>query len=248
MKSLVKDEIGLLNSELQFSDIPFAELNFTKIELNRLVGIGSESQLGLDSQSEIDRDLNQPALLKSAALKYSRAERKITGSSRADQLVGTRANDFILGQGGNDELYGEKGNDRILGGKGNDYLQGGKGNDRLYGGTGNDVLMSGRIVGQADQYDGLTRIEEDGFFNYLTGGSGKDTFVLASRGKGVAYIEDFRNGVDQFALSEGMSLGNISVDYYSINDRTRIFHGDNMVAAILGDVTDQITTDDFSYV
>ncbi|MBD2092052.1 hypothetical protein H6F67_19575 [Microcoleus sp. FACHB-1515] len=247
MELLVENAIGSLNLELHSSAISFIEISVAKLELNQFIGIGIEPELESDSPSEIDRDL-QPSLFKSAGLNYSRSGRKITGTSRANQIVGTQANDIILGQGGNDELYGENGIDRILGGTGNDYLEGGKGGDTLYGGAGDDVLMCGRIVGQADQYDGLTRIEDDAFYNFVYGGSGRDTFALGLRGKGNTFIRDFRNGADQFALSEGMSLGNISVDYNSITNETRIYHGDKVVGFVLGNVVDQIDSSDFSYI
>ena len=64
----------------------------------------------------------------------------ITGTSGADNLVGTTADDFIRGGAGNDVENGLDGDDYLDGGAGNDTLIGDKGNDLLLGGQGNDRL------------------------------------------------------------------------------------------------------------
>jgi hemolysin type calcium-binding protein len=64
----------------------------------------------------------------------------ITGSNRADHLIGTAAADLINGLGGNDSINGGKGNDTLNGGRGNDTIVGGSGRDTLIGGPGSDPI------------------------------------------------------------------------------------------------------------
>jgi Ca2+-binding RTX toxin-like protein len=64
------------------------------------------------------------------------------------------------GGDGNDTLYGGYGTDYLYGQYGNDYLLGNYGKDYLYGSYGNDTLHGG----------------DDGFADYLHGGSGYDYF------------------------------------------------------------------------
>lgn len=117
--------------------------------------------------------------------------RTITGTSRADVLVGSPYADVIeCGAGddrvrggagddvircgaGRDRVSGGPGDDRIAGGRGNDRLSGGSGNDRLFGGSGNDRLVGGtgldRLFGNRGR-DVLFRDRRD----RLSGGPGRD--------------------------------------------------------------------------
>jgi dipeptidyl aminopeptidase/acylaminoacyl peptidase len=56
---------------------------------------------------------------------------KLTGTRRADVIVGNGGNDVLRGRGGRDRLCGNKGRDRLLGGPALDRLRGGPGRDRL---------------------------------------------------------------------------------------------------------------------
>lgn len=67
----------------------------------------------------------------------------ISGTPRADVLVGTSGNDVICGGAGNDTIRGGAGNDTIFGGTGNDRVSGGDGRDTLRGEAGNDALSGG---------------------------------------------------------------------------------------------------------
>ena len=64
----------------------------------------------------------------------------ISGTNRADRLIGTPGDDVIVGLGGDDWINGMGGNDIICGGDGNDTLVGGAGDDTLFGGAGDDTL------------------------------------------------------------------------------------------------------------
>ena len=72
---------------------------------------------------------------------------------------------------GNDNLYGGRGNDELYGGVGDDILDGGEGNDKLYAGPGKDTLSGG-------DGDDLLDAGHTGSGNTLTGGKGKDTFLI----------------------------------------------------------------------
>ena len=82
-----------------------------------------------------------------------------------DIINGQSGSDVLIGHGGNDTIRGEDGWDLIDGGAGNDNLMGGANRDRIFGGSGNDRLDGGH----------------DGIYDYLTGGSGRDTFVRHRR-------------------------------------------------------------------
>ncbi|AOY81028.1 calcium-binding protein [Moorena producens JHB] len=134
----------------------------------------------------------------------------LNGWTGNDTLLGYDGNDTLLGHDGNDKLYGGTGNDYlngeagddflgglndddiIDGGTGNDTLLGYDGNDTLYGGTGNDYLN-----GEAgdDFINGYGYSSRE--YDTLTGGLGKDIFVLGNlygtfyEGAGYATITDF---------------------------------------------------------
>jgi Ca2+-binding RTX toxin-like protein len=115
----------------------------------------------------------------------------VLGSENADMIVGDAKNNTLQGNDGNDTLNGGAGNDTLLGGLGNDSLLGGMGNDLLQGADG--VTMG---AGQKD---------------YLFGGAGVDTFVLADAQGGFyghqgkddyAVIRDFTAREDKLQLSD----------------------------------------------
>jgi len=66
-----------------------------------------------------------------------------TGTTGADNKIGTDEGDTLNGSSGPDTLDGGIGNDNLNGDSGTDTLIGGQGNDRLVGGTGDDVLKGG---------------------------------------------------------------------------------------------------------
>jgi Ca2+-binding RTX toxin-like protein len=68
----------------------------------------------------------------------------MTGTSGADELVGTEDRDVIVAGRGADEIRGAGGNDLICGGGGRDQIEGNAGNDVLRGGRGFDSGRGGR--------------------------------------------------------------------------------------------------------
>lgn len=114
----------------------------------------------------------------------------LDGGDGNDTIVGyfDNGSDKLNGGNGNDTLDGGNGNDTLDGGQGNDRLEGGYGSDSLSGGSGNDLLFGFKVLDNAALVDDIDQ---------LTGGTGKDTFV-------VSYIYDDRNpataGTTNYAL------------------------------------------------
>lgn len=93
----------------------------------------------------------------------------IRGGNQRDALYGDSGYDTLLGEGDRDVLVGGDHNDVLYGGDSTDYLYGGNGNDSLYGEAGRDYLF-----GQA--HNDYLNGGRDGYFDYLSGGSGADRF------------------------------------------------------------------------
>ena len=99
----------------------------------------------------------------------------ITGTARANRLIGTSGRDVIRCGGGNDVGIAGGGDDYIDCGAGNDRVNGGAGDDEIRGGSGHDTLTGGagndEIVGAAgnDKLSGGLGADE------LSGGLGRDT-------------------------------------------------------------------------
>lgn len=79
----------------------------------------------------------------------------ITGTRRAELLVGTPGPDIICGAGGGDLILGLGGNDIVLGQGGRDLVLAGRGDDIVVGGRGNDVLVGERGTDWLDGGDGF---------------------------------------------------------------------------------------------
>jgi hypothetical protein len=76
----------------------------------------------------------------------------ITGTSKADYLIGTIHDDLIKGLGGNDTINGDGGYDTIYGGAGNDVINvAGPGTSHVYGGPGSDTIYAAN--GEKDYID-----------------------------------------------------------------------------------------------
>jgi hypothetical protein len=106
---------------------------------------------------------------------------------------------------------GTKDNDTLTGNAGNDILDGRNGNDSLIGNAGNDIL---------------------------TGGNGQNIFVFAD-GEGIDTISDFKLGIDQIGLTEGLTFGNLS---FSGN---QILIGSDVLAVLIGVNTNTLTASTF---
>jgi Ca2+-binding RTX toxin-like protein len=119
-----------------------------------------------------------------------------------NHLYGEAGDDYMVGGYSHDYMDGGAGKDTLVGLEGNDTLIGGFGNDNLYGGNGDDTLNGyGYTLNNESQYDNLT------------GGAGKDTFVLGNyagvfyneTGDGYAVIKDFNWQDDQIQVKGNAS-------------------------------------------
>lgn len=127
-----------------------------------------------------------------------------------------------------DHLTGDSGNDTLMGGKGNDVLVGMDGNDLLLGGRGNDILNG--YGGGGAEYD------------TLSGGLGKDTFVLGGElgvsylGNGYATITDWNALVDTIQVQGSASQYTLdaSQNWGGTEDvDTAIYYGDDLIGVVL---------------
>jgi RTX calcium-binding nonapeptide repeat (4 copies) len=111
----------------------------------------------------------------SVAEPVTRAETcTISGTPRADQLVGTSGRDVVCGRGGDDVIRSAGGNDLLRGGDGSDRLLGGSGADVLGGGSGPDDLVSGDGADQLLGGGGADTLRSAAGRDVLAGGLGDD--------------------------------------------------------------------------
>lgn len=121
----------------------------------------------------------------------------LNGDDGNDTIVGyfDNGDDTLDGGNGDDTLDGGNGNDTINGDNNNDRLEGGYGSDFLNGGSGNDFLFGFKTLDN-------TSLKDD--IDTLTGGTGKDTFV-------VPYTYDDLNretaGTADYALIKDLQSG-----------------------------------------
>jgi Ca2+-binding RTX toxin-like protein len=119
----------------------------------------------------------------------------LTGTARADTIIGTEGDDVIVSLGGGDTINARGGNDLICSGGGSDTVSGGDGRDTIVTGSGRDTVNGGsgddRITlgakddiadgGQGnDRIDGgggSDRIRGSAGNDRLSGGGGSDTLV-----------------------------------------------------------------------
>ncbi len=138
----------------------------------------------------------------------SRRRDVLTGNHRNQTFKALNGNDIVRAAGGNDRLKGGSGNDSLYGESGNDKLWGETGNDKLWGGKGSDTLFGhggrDRLIGVDPATKNPGRNERD----VLTGGGGRDLFVLGDRT--TVYYDDGRNntiGHSDYALIKDFSAG-----------------------------------------
>lgn len=89
----------------------------------------------------------------------------LTGSGKADRLVGNQEGNVLRGGGGKDSLFGMDGDDTLIGGKGNDVLTGGWGADvfRFARGHGDDVITDFEIGMDVLQFGNASRLRDISF-------------------------------------------------------------------------------------
>eukprot|EP00127_Corallochytrium_limacisporum_P001076 Clim_evm2s38 gene=Clim_evmTU2s38 len=124
---------------------------------------------------------------------------KILGSKQNDKMIGATSNsnhysgwrqsEIFEGKGGNDTVRGEHGDDYIFGGPGCDRLHGDSGDDTIVGNEAGDdspdmdIIFTGTgsdtVYAQAGDDWIYTDQLEDNNLDWLSGGTGADTFVIS---------------------------------------------------------------------
>ena len=99
----------------------------------------------------------------------------ITGTARANRLIGTSGRDVIRCGGGNDVVIAGGGDDYIDCGAGNDRVNGGAGDDEIRGGSGNDKLTGGAGDDDLNGGLGIDQLRGNGGRDRLNGAGGRDT-------------------------------------------------------------------------
>ncbi|NEQ27854.1 MAG: hypothetical protein F6K28_54450, partial [Microcoleus sp. SIO2G3] len=160
---------------------------------------------------------------------------EIVGTAGTDLLRGTAGRDRIRGLAGNDALFGLGENDILNGGAGNDLLDGGAGDDLLEGGISDDLLNGG--AGDDLLNGGVGN-------DLLRGDAGRDRFVLAV-GNGRDTIIDFTDGQDLFALADGLTFGQLSIEQ-SRSGNTLISANGQQLAVLPNVRATTITSADFA--
>ncbi len=131
----------------------------------------------------------------------------LTGTVKADNLVGSNGNDTIVGDKGNDTEIGNAGADSMQGDTGNDSLDGGSGNDVLFGGLGADKLRGGTGDDQLNGDDGNDTLDiSDGGSDAASGGAGNDS-VIAGAALDAGDSVDGGLGIDKLILDGDYSSG-----------------------------------------
>jgi len=160
----------------------------------------------------------------------------VYGGPGNDTMLGREGNDLMRGGSGIDAIWGGTGKDTLYGDDGDDYMHGGDGADRLFGGRGNDRMVGGlgddRLLGVYSRND--VEIDE------LTGGGGKDTFVLGDYhsnyynnggNSDYALIKDF-SSIDEIILDQGVyTTGSSPISGVS---GTAIYEGAELIAVVQG--------------
>lgn len=139
-------------------------------------------------------------------LNITRGNRQDTGEG-LDAIYGI---ENVYGGDGSDRITGDWRNNQLFGDQGNDFLDGGNGSDNVHGGTGDDFLYAGLgIRGDRNFLFGGegrdTLVAGGDSVDQMWGGEGPDTFQL-TRGRGVAYINDFQDGLDHITLFNAAGL------------------------------------------
>ncbi|MDH4583202.1 tandem-95 repeat protein, partial [Pseudomonas sp. BN415] len=141
---------------------------------------------------------------------------QLVGEDGDDTLTGSGGGDYLIGGNGNDTLDGGSGNDALDGGSGSNVLQGGDGNDALYVGDGSGLITSNSLdAGTGDDTINVYQ-SNAGSVTTVSGGSGRDTYMLQPGSTGQMLVSDFAAGASGDILninqlltsSSGYSGGN----------------------------------------
>ena len=135
-----------------------------------------------DMGRELEETFERNLLSKFSTYTNADSLSNLTGTAENDTLQGTDLKETIFGKKGDDTISGGAGDDVIFGDQGDDTLDGGPGSDALDGGSGADTFIIGEGLDVMDgasgndifDFSSVTSLPE-----YIKGGSGTDTLVLA---------------------------------------------------------------------
>jgi Ca2+-binding RTX toxin-like protein len=160
----------------------------------------------------------------------------ISGTNKADILVGTGDDDTISGANGDDALTGGAGKDTLNGGNGDDAIDGGAGADTINGGNGDDVIDSGSGDNSLTGGNGDDSLVAGSGNDDLTGGNGDD---MLDAGAGHDTLAG-NNGHDTLTGGDGNDLinggnGDDLLDPGSGNDQAHGDQGNDLLIYVMSE-------------
>ncbi len=169
---------------------------------------------------------------------------EITGSKKADTILGGAGDDWIEGGKGKDFLIGHYGDDTLIGGAGNDTLWGNDGRDVfVYDGAGNDLVLD------YTEGDDIVRLVDV----TITSGSTKGDDVILKVGSkkltlkdavdAEVVVEDGDGNRTTYINGEAVESGELEIDPNPVEPTTDVywFDGENITSEL-----DQIVADGWS--
>ena len=265
------------NAVIEISDINKVVLkgiNYSDLTENNFVGF--KTKIGTDGNDTIDNNmyLNSYSTIHAGAGNDSISSYSFYSPSYMPPSNDVSGNSYeYYGEDGNDEfgVYGN-GKFKLDGGNGDDYFSAGVKDSKLYGGSGSDIMRV-NIIKSSDQSNNVTIfggnnevyggdgddvlwVESGSDNNVLSGGSGKDQFIIEKFAAGTTSITDFevadeinlalcdfdkfedlqilQNGPDSIInLGENQSL-------VLKNFNSSLLTADNFVFRVNGDANDNI--------
>lgn len=155
-------------------------------ESDRLRGeAGNDRLFGGDGNDNLDGGADSDTLFGGAGNDTLSAGNTTSDFSGFNALNGEAGNDRLVGGDLADSLSGGTGNDTLNGGDFEDTLKGGDDSDRLVGGNSVDSLVGGN---GNDTLIGVGATSSSDIFDDLTGGAGRDRFVLGDANR--VYYDD----------------------------------------------------------
>jgi len=193
----------------------------------------------------------------------------LSGGDGDDVLNGDDDDDFVAGDAGNDRLNGGDGVNTVSyainSGRVAVDLGGVSGSAQEYGANGtseantvvskdtlrqfnnvegsrfNDVLTGDPTNNAVQGNAGNDTLDGVGGTDTVTGGAGDDVFALSTTSAG-SFFTDFEQGVDRIGLVSPLSYNDLS---FGKNDSNDIFVGSQLLATLIGVVTNKLTENDF---
>ncbi|WP_301183854.1 calcium-binding protein [Sphingobium xenophagum] len=164
------------------------------------------------------------AVLDDGSVRYTRALVRLQGIDAADlTLANFDGNDFELVE--NQVIVGDESDNLLEGGLGNDHISGLDGNDEIYGGGGNDILLGGDGDDLFEDSVGANEMDggagDDIFWNLsygtqsnrITGGAGRDRFVIGYGGVGSGGGGEVGLSAFDIGAAAGAGEGDIITDF-----------------------------------